>query len=161
MPSQNIPSIHAQLDDDFVLPIDLVDKGVIEPSVAGPMSHLTLPVPLNSLRPVFDADSTNADDEAFFATLPIAGRFLEAVICQLVPEARARHIVLQAIEKAGESFVLELPIGMPFRSALENNKADHILFAIYPRGDEGAFYGIKLPNDTFEQRADLPISWAG
>jgi uncharacterized UPF0160 family protein len=65
VPSQNIDPIHAQLDDDFVLPIDLVDNGVIEPSVARPMSHLTLPVLLDNLRPVFDDGSTHADAEAF------------------------------------------------------------------------------------------------
>ena len=48
-------------------------------------------------------------------------------ICQMAAEARARHIVLKAIEKAGKSPVLELPMGMPYRSTLENTKADHIL----------------------------------
>jgi uncharacterized UPF0160 family protein len=161
VPSQNIDPIHAQLDDDFVLPIDLVDNGVIEPSVAGPMSHLTLPVLLDNLRPVFDDGSTHADDEAFFAALPIASRFLEAAIYQRVAETRARHIVLMAIAKAGKSLVLELPMGMPYRTALENTKADHILFVIYPRGNDWTLNGIKLSNNTFEQRADLPISWAG
>jgi uncharacterized UPF0160 family protein len=69
--------------------------------------------------------------------------------------------VLKAIAKAGKSLVLELPMGMPYRSALENIKADHILFVIYPRGDDWTLNGIKLSNDTFDQRADLPISWAG
>jgi uncharacterized UPF0160 family protein len=161
VPSQNIDTIHAKLDADFVLPIDLVDNGTIEPSAAGLMSHLTLPVLLDNLRPVFDDGSQDADDKAFFAALPIAGRFLEAAICQLVAEARARHIVLKAIAKAGKSLVLELPMGMPYRSALENSKADHILFVIYPRGDDWTLNGIKLSNDTFDQRADLPISWAG
>ena len=50
VPSQNIDPIDAQLDDDFMLPIDLVDNGVIEPSVAGPMSHLTLPAPLDNIH---------------------------------------------------------------------------------------------------------------
>ena len=58
VPSQNIDPIHAKFDANFVLPIDLVDNGTIEPSVAGPMSHLTLPVLLDSLRPVFDDRST-------------------------------------------------------------------------------------------------------
>ena len=161
VPSQNIDPIHAQLDADFVLPIDLVDNGVIEPSAAGPMSHVTLPVLLDSLRPVFDDGLRDADGNAFFAALPIARRFLEAAICQLAAEARARHIVLKAIEKAGKSPVLELPMGMPYRSTLENTKADHILFVLYPRGDDWTLNGIKLSNETFDQRADLPISWAG
>ena len=161
VPSQNIDTIHAKLDADFVLPIDLVDNGTIEPSAAGLMSHLTLPVLLDNLRPVFDDGSTHADDEAFFAALPIAGRFLEAAICQLVAEARARHIVLKAIAKAGKSLVLDLPLGMPYRSALENSNADHILFVIHPRGNDWTLNGIKLSKYTFDQRADLPASWAG
>ena len=32
---------------------------------------------------------------------------------------------------------------------------------LYPRGDDWTLNGIKLLNETFDQRADLPISWAG
>ena len=161
VPSQNIDLIHAKLDANFVLPIDLLDNGTIEPSVAGPMSRLTLPVLLDSLRPVFDDCSPKAEDNAFFAALPIARQFLEAAIYQFAAAARAQHIVLKAIKKAGKSPILELPMGMPYRSVLEKAEADHILFVIYPRGDDWTLNGIKLSNDTFDQRADLPISWAG
>ena len=99
MPSQNIDTIHAKLDTDFVLPIDLVDNGTIEPSVAGPMSRLTLPVLLDSLRPVFDDCSPKAEDNAFFAALPIARQFLEAAIYQFAATDRAQHIVLRQLKK--------------------------------------------------------------
>jgi uncharacterized UPF0160 family protein len=144
-----------------VLPIDLLDNGAIEPSVAGPLSILTLPALLGSLKPVFDDMSPTADDDAFFAALPIARSFVEAQIRGLAAKARASGIVLNAIAEAGTSPILELPMGMPYRAALDQTGSDHILFVVHPRGDDWTLGGIKLSQDTFEQRADLPAAWAG
>ena len=43
VPTENIEAIHDKFDSKFVLPIDLLDNGAMEPSVAGPLSILTLP----------------------------------------------------------------------------------------------------------------------
>jgi uncharacterized UPF0160 family protein len=161
VPEDDAEAIHAKFDAKFVLPIDLLDNGAMEPSVAGPLSILTLPALLGSLKPVFDDPSPTADDDAFFAALPIACSFVEAQIRNLTAKARAQNIVLEAIAKAGPSPILELPMGMPYRSALDQAEADHMLFVIHPRGDEWTLGGIKLSNDTFDQRADLPAAWAG
>lgn len=161
VPAADIEAIHTTFDTKFVLPIDLLDNGAIEPSVAGPLSILTLPALLGSLKPVFDDTSPTADDDAFFAALPIAGRFIEAFISNLAAKARAQGIVLDAIANAGTSPILELPMGMPYRSALLKAEADHMLFVVNPRGSDWTLNGIKLSNDTFDQRADLPASWAG
>ncbi len=133
----------------------------MEPSVAGPLSILTLPALLASLKPVFDDTSPTADNDAFFAALPIARSFVEAKIRNLAAKARAKGIVLEAIAQAGTSPILELPMGMPYRSVLDQAEADHMLFVIHPRGDDWTLNGIKLSNDTFDQRADLPAAWAG
>ncbi len=159
--AHDIEDIHAAFDTKFALPIDLLDNGAIEPSVAGPLSVLSLPALLGSLQPVFDDTSPTAADDAFFTALPIARSFIEAFIRNLAAKARARSIVLEAIAKAGASPILELPMGMPYRSALEQAKADHLLFVVNPRGDDWTLNGIKLSDDTFEQRADLPAAWAG
>lgn len=161
VPEEGIEAVHTKFDNKFVLPIDLLDNGAMEPSVAGPLSILTLPTLLGSLKPVFDDTSPTADDDAFFAALPIARSFVEAQIRNLAAKARAQGIVEQAIAKAGISPILELPMGMPYRSALDRAEADHILFVVHPRGDDWTLGGIKLSNDTFEQRADLPAAWAG
>ena len=161
VPKDDIEAIHTKFDAKFVLPIDLVDNGAIEPSVAGPLSILTLPALLGSLKPVFDNTSPTADDDAFFAALPIALSFVEAQIRNLAAKARAHGMVLEAIANAGTSSILELPMGMPYRSTLDQANVDHILFVIHPRGDDWTLGGIKLSNDTFDQRADLPASWAG
>lgn len=161
VPADDIDAIHAKFDAKFVLPIDLLDNGAMEPSVAGPLSILTLPALLGSLKPVFDDTSPTADDDAFLTALPIARSFVEAQIRNLAAKARSKNIVLEAIAKAGTSAILELPMGMPYRSALDQAEADHILFVMHPRNGDWTLGGIKLSNDTFDQRADLPAAWAG
>ena len=161
VPAGDIADIHASFDSKFVLPIDLLDNGAMEPSVAGPLSVLTLPSLLGSLKPVFDDPSPTADDDAFIAALPIAGAFVVAVVRNLAAKARAQTLVAQAIAAAGTSPILELPMGMPYRSALDKAAADHMLFVVTPRGDDWTLGGIKISNDTFDQRADLPAGWAG
>ena len=161
VPADDVEAIHAKFDTNFVLPIDLLDNGAMEPSVAGPLSILTLPALLGSLKPVFDDASPTADDDAFFTALPIARSFVEAQIRNLAAKARSKGIVIEAISKAGALPILELPMGMPYRSALDQAEGDHILFVIHPRCNDWTLNGIKLSNDTFEQRADLPAAWAG
>lgn len=161
VPADNIDAIHAKFDAKFVLPIDLLDNGAMEPSIAGPLSIMTLPALLGSLKPVFDDKSPTADDDAFFAALTIARSFIEAQIRNLAAKARSKGIVLDAITQAGTSAILELPMGMPYRAALDQAEAGHILFVVNPRGNDWTLNGIKLSNDTFEQRADLPAAWAG
>jgi uncharacterized UPF0160 family protein len=161
VPEGDIEAIHAKVDTKFVLPIDLLDNGAMEPSVAGPLSALTLPSLLGSLKPVFDDTSPTADDDAFFAALPIVRSFVEAQVRNITAKARAESIVMDAIANAGNSAILELPMGMPHGSVLDKSGADHILFVVHPRGEDWTLNGIKLSSDTFEQRADLPAAWAG
>ena len=161
IPNVDIENIHNKFDAKFVLPIDLLDNGAMEPSVAGALSILTLPALLGSLKPVFDDTSPTANNDAFFRALSIVSSFLEAQIHNLAAKARAKNIVIEAIAKAGKSPILELPMGMPYLSTLNQEDADHMLFVIHPRGRDWTLNGIKLSNDTFDQRADLPAAWAG
>ena len=59
--------------------------------------------------------------------------------------------------------IMLLPAGRlkQWLSALENSNAKHILFVIYPRGSEWTLSTIKISENTFDQRAKLPTSWAG
>lgn len=161
VPKEHVDSIHSSIDHSFVLPIDLADNGVLEPSEAGLLAGLTLPILLESLKPVFDERAPDADDRAFFDALPLARSFLEAAIKGSAAKARAETIVAASIEAAGTSEILELPMGMPFRGAIEKMKADHLLFVIHPRDADWALTTIRTSGDSFTNRADLPLSWAG
>ena len=162
VPEKDLDRVHAAFDADFVRPVDLLDNGAVDSAEAGPLfAGLTLPVLIESLKPVFDDRRDGADDAAFVDALAIARAFVEARLRHKAAKLRATDVVLRAIEDAGERRVLELPMGMPFRGAVEQAGADHLLFVIHPRDSDWALTTIRTGDDTFETRADLPLAWAG
>ncbi|UWR22020.1 MYG1 family protein [Sulfitobacter sp. S190] len=163
VPDADIETVLASFDAQFVLPVDLIDNGAVDASEAGPLfTGLTLPVLLETLKPVFDAREPGADDTAFAQALPVARAFVEASVRRKAAKLRAQEIVAQAIAQAGDARVLELPMGMPFRAGIEEAGADHLLFVIHPRdGGDWALTTIRTGDDTFDTRADLPAAWAG
>ncbi|MEP5213004.1 MYG1 family protein [Sulfitobacter pontiacus] len=162
VPEEHLDGIFASFDRGFVLPIDLMDNGVMNPGQAGPMlAGLTLPALIESLKPVFDDTTEGADDLAFQNALAMARGLIEASIRRKAAKRRAEAMVTDAITAAGEGRVLELPMGMPFRSAVDATGADHLWFVVHPRGDDWTLTTIRVGSDTFENRADLPEAWAG
>lgn len=159
VPGADLDAVHAEFDADFVLPIDLVDNGALSPS--GPLADLSLPMLLESLKPVFDDRGPEAEDQAFHRALAIARAFVEAAIARKAAKRRAEGVVMAAIAAAGTGRVLELPMGMPFRAAIDKAGADHLLFVIHPRDRDWAITGIRREPEGFAQRADLPLAWAG
>ncbi len=161
IPAADIEDVHASFDKSFVLPIDLTDNGALSPAIAGELAGLTLPSLLETLKPSFDNREPGADDAAFHGALTIARAFVEAGIEKKAAKLRAETLVLKAIEQTGESRILELPIGMPFRPAIVKAGADHLLFVVHPRDKDWCLTGIRRAEEGFELRADLPVSWAG
>lgn len=162
VPQAHVLQIHAEVDERFVLPIDLMDNGALDPASAGPrLSDLTLPALVESLKPVFDARDPEAESRAFEQALAIARPLLEAAVVRRAAKLRAEDLVLAAIEAQRGRRVLELPFGMPFRSAIEAAGAEQLLFVIHPRDTDWAITGIRKGEDSFTQRADLPQAWAG
>jgi uncharacterized UPF0160 family protein len=161
IPQAHIEALHASFDHGFVLPVDLMDNGALSPSIAGPLASLTLPSLLETLKPTFDVKDPDADNRAFHAALEITRALVEANIGQRAAKLRAETLVLDAIAKTGESRVLELPMGMPFRPAIVKAGADHLLFVVHPRDKDWCVSGIRRADDGFELRADLPAAWAG
>ncbi len=161
VPQTDVDVVHSSFDSGFVLPVDLMDNGALSASVAGPLAGLTLPALLETLKPVFDETDPEAEDRAFHGALAIARSFVEARIARSAAKLRAEAMVHQAIVAAGESRILELPMGMPFRPAVIKAGADHLLFVVHPRGEDWCLTGIRCSDEGFELRADLPAAWAG
>jgi uncharacterized UPF0160 family protein len=161
LPAAHIDALHASFDTGFVLPIDLMDNGALNPAVAGQLAGLTLPVLLETLKPVFDEADPEAENRAFHNALAIARSFVEAKISQSAAKLRAEGLVHQAIVDAGEGRILELPMGMPFRPAIMKAGADHLLFVVHPRDKDWCLTTIRRADEGFEVRADLPAAWAG
>jgi uncharacterized UPF0160 family protein len=161
LPEAHIEGVHSSFDGSFVLPVDLVDNGALSPSTAGQLAGLTLPALLETLKPVFDETDPEAEDRTFHEALAIARSFVEARISKNAAKLRAEAVVEQAIERAGQGRILELPMGMPFRPAVVKAGADHLLFVVHPRGNDWTLIGIRRADEGFDLRADLPASWAG
>ena len=161
LPEAHIEAVHGSFDESFVLPVDLVDNGALSPSVAAQLAGLTLPVLLETLKPVFDEANPEAEDRGFQNALAIARSFVEARIAQSNAKLRAEALVHQAIMDTGQGRILELPIGMPFRPAIVKAGADHLLFVVHPREKDWCLTGIRRADEGFELRADLPAAWAG
>ncbi len=161
VPQADVAAVHAALDLRFVLPVDLMDNGAIEPGSAGVLADLTLPVLIESLKPPFDGRDRQADHAAFERAVGIAAAFLESAVVQAAAVQRAGVIVARAIAAAGASPLLELPAAVPFQDAVMGPDAEHFRFVIHPRGDGWVLTGIRAAPDTFALRADLPAAWAG
>jgi uncharacterized UPF0160 family protein len=162
IPETELETIHAAFDRSFVLPVDQVDNGTVSVSEAGPLSSMTLPGLIETLKPVFDDTDPESETRAFHAAVGIARQFVEARVNRSAAKRRAEVLAAEAVRAAGESPILELPMGMPFRPAVIEAGADHLLFVVTPRGDgEWTLGGIRKHEQGFEQRADLPEAWAG
>lgn len=161
IPKEHVDDIHTSFDQSFVLPIDQLDNGALSPSIAGPLSGMTLPTLLETLKPVFDESNPEAETTAFHAALAISRSFVEARIGRYAAKRRAESLVEKAVADAGENRILELPMGMPFRSTVVKAGADHLLFVINPRGKDWSLGGIRRDDEGFALRADLPAQWAG
>ncbi|MGV3577058.1 MAG: MYG1 family protein [Devosia sp.] len=159
VPAEHVESVHASVDGNLVLPIDLVDNGAISPS--GPLASLSLSSLLETLKPDFDDREGDADDQAFHRALVVARSFVEAGVARSAAKLRAEALVTKAIEATGAGRVLELPMGMPFRAAVVKAGADQLLFVVHPRDKDWCLTGIRRSDEGFELRADLPASWAG
>lgn len=161
VPANFIETVHASFDEGFVLPVDLVDNGALSPDSAGALAGLTLPALLETLKPPFDEADPQATERAFHAAVGVARSFVEGKIAGIHAKLRAEALVLKAIENAGQDRVLELPMGMPFRSAVVKAGANHLLFVVHPRENDWCLTGIRRAEEGFELRADLPKAWAG
>ncbi|MBW7923070.1 MAG: MYG1 family protein [Rubellimicrobium sp.] len=154
-------AVHAAMDARFVLPVDLMDNGALDPGSAGVLADLTLPVLIESLKPPFDARNQQADAAAFERAVGIAAAILESAVAHAAADRRAAGIVARALAAAEGERVLELPSAVPFQEALMAPEGAYVLFAIYPRGDGWVLTGVRRTPDTFALRADLPAAWAG
>jgi len=161
VPEAHRDHVHASFDGSFVLPVDLVDNGVVSPGEAGPLAAMTLPGLIETLKPVFDDLDPEAETRGFEAAVAIARSFVEARVARSAAKLRAEALAEEAIAKAGTGRVLELPLGMPFRPAVIKAGADHLWFVVTPRAEEWTLGGIRLNDEGFALRADLPAAWAG
>ena len=153
--------LHAKFDGSFVLPIDLVDTGRMAPGAAGALAPLTFPEIIDSLMPGYDNVDPQAEGKAFEQAVALADVVVLAKINSIASKMRAAVEVRAAIEAQWGSPILELPRGMSHGRPIAEMEADHILFVVNPRGAEWTISGVRIKQNEFPLRRDLPAEWAG
>lgn len=160
-----VEAVHALLDRKIVLPIDLLDNGVIAPMSLGIAAELSLPATIEAMNPGFDAASPDAaslaEDVAFADAVAFAGTALRAQAAAAAAAVRAEAVIDAVLEAQPGAAILELPAGLPIESLSLHPKAGAALFVVRPRRSDWVIAGIAREPGSFTLRRDLPDEWAG
>jgi uncharacterized UPF0160 family protein len=152
----------AAIDERLVQGVDANDTGqeITETRFDGirPMSVSGV---IAALNPSWDEELTPEEEDARFRdAVAIATRILEREIAGGRAFARARSLVLAAIERAGDPRVIELDRNMPWRELVVTH-APEALYVMYPKSDGWGAQAVPVEPGAFGNRRDLPAHWAG
>ncbi len=113
-----------------------------------------------AMEPTWREESVNIDD-VFLKCVEMAKGILAREIIQALDAILASESVIDAYNKTSDKRIIILDKNYPFEHTLHNFPEP--LFAVYPRktGDAWGVKAIKKKVRTFENRKNLPASWAG
>lgn len=158
---ENIEKIWNTLDQEMILPIDLIDNGHLAPSDIGVTQRLSLVSLIDSMNPNFDEDPAIAGARFLDATW-LMKEAMESRARSLAASLRAERLVSQEIKAQWGDPVLLLAQKMPFQSAVRATGADHVRFIIAPSASGGwGIEGMPVEENSYQLRQDLPSAWAG
>lgn len=154
------PVAHA-FDMGFVLDIDALDNGAIQPGQEALLHPAALPALIVDQRPDFDNDDPNAMDEAFLAAVDLARVAINARLRKITADQRSEGIVRRAIRDRTHRRYIELPRGMAYDGPIHAASADDVLFVINPSNGEWQLNTVARTLGEYGARKDLPAAWAG
>ena len=109
----------------------------------------------------WDEDLTDEEErERFDAAVELASGVLKREIGSAAAGRRAVHIVRDAIAAAEDPRIVILPDNVPWKQIVATETAD-ALFVIYPKRQGFGVETVPAQLGTFENRRDLPETWAG
>lgn len=161
IPEEHVSEVHDRIDRSLVYPIDLLDNSAADPSEAGRMVGITIPEMIEALNPPFDLDDVWLQGEAFLQAAQLAKTCMDGTIQKYTAELRAENTVRRAIAECGQGVILDLPRQMPFERVLRDSGADHILFVRFPQREDWALATVRVSENNFTNKMDLPAAWAG
>lgn len=157
---EDIDEVNDYFIKDFVEQIDAIDNGIF-PKIEAKFKVKTL----SDIFKLFNPSSFSDEDEntQFLKAENLAKIILEEEILNCVGKVKTSNIINELIEKNENKSFIVLDKYMPYEEFLiSNEKANDILFVIYPSNREG--YCIKtVPKSSIDKstRLDFPKSWGG
>jgi uncharacterized UPF0160 family protein len=152
----------ASIDERLVQGVDANDTGQeITETLFDGIRPMSVSGVIAALNPSWDEELTAEQEDArFHDAVALATRILEREIAGGRAFARARALVVAAIERAGDPRVIELDRNMPWRE-LVTTRAPDALYVMYPKVDGWGAQAVPVEPGAFGNRRDLPADWAG
>lgn len=157
-PIKDLQDIAAQIDQEFILPIDLIDNGVTAPGATD------VTVAVDHFNPNWTEASSDDDvDAAFFRAVDFARSMLLRIFAAKLAEYRAETEIHDAAMRTEDPRLIELPRSVPFRNAVHRLQLTELLYVVSPSGNKGnwGLTAVSVEPNSFVNRKDLPAAWAG
>lgn len=153
-PQAAIEEAWVEIDRRFILLLDRIDNGAVEPDA------LSLSAIVGTLCPAWDEAPDY--DGAFERAAEIAEAALRGFARHDLARIAARQVVLEAHEAAADKRVIELPRSMPWHEAAHEAGLP-ALYAVYPDSSGSGYLVNAMPTapGRFNQKLPLPSAWAG
>lgn len=158
LPIRELQDIAAEVDREFIAPIDMIDNGVTAPTATD------ITVAIDLFNPTWMAKgSDEAVDAAFFKAVEFARGVLLRLFDDKFAQYRAETEVHEAAMTAEDPRLLELNRSVPFRNAVHRLGLKDLLYVVSPSGNKGNWgvTAVSVEPNSFVNRKDMPAGWAG
>lgn len=149
-----------KIDKKLVAPIDAIDNGV---EISKPLFEDIFPYDVGNylgIQKILWNENNSLQDSVFMKQVNFAKDLIKREIQVIQSKKEAYRLVEQFYSKSADPRLLVLDIAYPSKDFTRDHEA--ILFVIYP--DEHKRWRIQTiskEKGSFENRKDLPASWAG
>lgn len=150
------------VDAGLVQAVDANDTGqpLMRPVIDG-VQPMTVSGIIGGFNPRWDEELAAAEErERFDAAVSLARDILARETASAASARRSARVVREAIAGAADPRLVELPVNAPWKQVLVP-EAPQALFVIYPKRQGFGLEAVPQELGSFENRRDLPASWAG
>lgn len=153
----------AIVDRNLVTPIDADDNGF---SISTPkfddVGVYSVSAVLGSMNPTF-LETETSFDAVFPKAVALAGEIIVREIAGAKSVIEGKKIFIEAHEKATDKrlVVLDIEISKQSWQSSFDELNEDLLYVVHPYGDKWALRAVRKNRFSFDNRKDLPKSWAG
>ncbi len=150
------------VEGSLVQAVDANDTGqqIAQSAIEG-VHPMTVNAVIGGFNARWDEDLTADEErERFDAAVELASGILAREIGSAAAGRRAVHIVRDAIATTKDPRIVVLPDNVPWKQVVAT-EASEALFVIYPKRQGFGIEAVPAELGTFENRRDLPATWAG
>ena len=150
------------IDERLVQGVDANDTGQsISKALISEVRPMTVSGLIAAMNPAWDEELAAGEEDARFGeAVSLATGVLARELAGSAAFQRARKLVWEAINRAGDPRVVELERNMPWREGIVT-QAPEALLVVYPKTDGWGLQAVPRALGGFGNRLDLPAAWAG